>query len=72
MNIRMYLYEKNTNMIKICVQKKYANMLKYLNIYHTPDPSYLVQVADGHRGKVNLFEGPRGVTDRDDWTLLEK
>ena len=27
------------------------------------DPSHLVEVADGHRGKVDLIEGSGGVTD---------
>ena len=36
------------------------------------DPPYLVEVADGDRGKINLIEGSGGVADCDCWALLGK
>ena len=45
-----------------------AQKAKLIYLY----PPHLVEVADGHRGKVNLIERAGGRAGGDDWGLLEK
>ena len=46
--------------------------LKWKNENGKMEKAHLVHIADSHRGKVNLIEGPGGVINGDDRFLLRK
>ena len=62
------LYVTFLDQVHLAPRQDKAQKAKLIYLY----PPHLVEVADGHRGKVNLIERAGGRAGGDDWGLLEK